>query len=306
MLQPCEVRVSSSESAPAARSACVPDAPTSAAGPPCRTVSAAVIVRTRSVSTSAGLTRSGTPAVSPRSTRPGSSASWMTTVPWKLRANPGETMPSRSRSRRAGLRISPLATSSVWRSTGTPARASSTEAAESAASRGSCCAPGSGSEGGSTTIVARPPRGASAASGWPASGKRSASRRATATSAIGSPGGGGRSTTASSGASTTTTRLPERSGSRVTGLGNRPVEPEEARAEAAPGPEARGEQVRDTPVGQHHPVALLGRPGEAGLRERDADPAAAGLGNRRGEAQGARVLGAGEAPVLGRALGWDE
>ena len=123
---------------------------------------------------------------------------------------------------------------------------------------------------------------------------------------MGSPGGGGRSTTASSGASTTTTRLPERSGSRVTGLGNRPVEPEEARAEAAARPEARGEQVRHAPVGQHHAVALLGGPGEPGLRERDADPTAAGLGNGCGEAQGARVLGAGEATMLGRALGGDE
>src|SRR5712691_1191167 len=54
----------------------------------------------------------------------------------------------------------------------------------------------------------------------PSRGKRRASRTAAPTSATPSPGGGGRSTTASSGATATTSRVPERSGTRITGAPN--------------------------------------------------------------------------------------
>ena len=214
--QPCEAPVSSSEYAPAARSDSGPLAPSRVAGPPWSTVSAALTVSTRSVSTRARLARRGTFPGTSRSTRPGSSASWISTVPRNRRANPGETIPRLSSSRRFGRRVSPEATSSVWRSVGTPTRSSSAEAAASATCRGSCNTPGRGSVGGSTTIVARPPRVTSASSGSPASGNRSASRIAARMSATCSPGGGGRMTTASSGASTTATRVPKSSGSRVT------------------------------------------------------------------------------------------
>jgi tetratricopeptide (TPR) repeat protein len=53
-------------------------------------------------------------------------------------------------------------------------------------------------------------------------------------------------------------------------LWNRAVEAEESRAEAAAGPEARREQVRDAPVGDHRLVAAAARPGEASVGQRDA------------------------------------
>ena len=57
--QPCDAVVSSSEYAPAARSASAPAAASSVAGPPCSTDSAALTTMTRSVSTSARFTRNG-------------------------------------------------------------------------------------------------------------------------------------------------------------------------------------------------------------------------------------------------------
>jgi tetratricopeptide (TPR) repeat protein len=53
-------------------------------------------------------------------------------------------------------------------------------------------------------------------------------------------------------------------------LWDRAVEAQEGRAEAAAGPEARREQVRDAPVGDHRLVAAAARPGEGGLGQRDA------------------------------------
>ncbi len=47
---------------------------------------------------------------------------------------------------------------------------------------------------------------------------------------------------------------------------------------------------------------MLGRPREAGIGERDADPRASGLGQRRGEADEGGALGPGEAVVLPRVL----
>jgi tetratricopeptide (TPR) repeat protein len=53
-------------------------------------------------------------------------------------------------------------------------------------------------------------------------------------------------------------------------LWNRAVEAEERGAEAAAGPEARREQVRHPPVGDHRLVAGATRPGEGGVGERGA------------------------------------
>ena len=53
-------------------------------------------------------------------------------------------------------------------------------------------------------------------------------------------------------------------------LWDRAIEAEEGRAEAAAGPEARGEQVRDAPVGDHRPVAAAAGPSEARVGQRDA------------------------------------
>ena len=53
-------------------------------------------------------------------------------------------------------------------------------------------------------------------------------------------------------------------------LWNRAVEAEERRAEAAAGPEARREEVRHPPVGDHRLVAGSARPGEGGVGQRDA------------------------------------
>jgi tetratricopeptide (TPR) repeat protein len=53
-------------------------------------------------------------------------------------------------------------------------------------------------------------------------------------------------------------------------LWDRAVEAQEGRAEAAARPEARREQVRDAPVGDHRLVAAAARPGEARLGQRDA------------------------------------
>jgi tetratricopeptide (TPR) repeat protein len=54
-------------------------------------------------------------------------------------------------------------------------------------------------------------------------------------------------------------------------LWNRAVEAEEGRAEAAAGPEARREQVRHAPVGDHRLVAGAAGPGEGRLGQRDAE-----------------------------------
>ena len=53
-------------------------------------------------------------------------------------------------------------------------------------------------------------------------------------------------------------------------LWNRAVEAEERRAEAAAGPEARREQVRHPPIGDHRLIAGAARPGEGGLGQRDS------------------------------------
>ena len=53
-------------------------------------------------------------------------------------------------------------------------------------------------------------------------------------------------------------------------LWNRAIEAEERRAEAAARPEARGEEVRHPPIGDHRLVAGAARPGEGGLGQRDA------------------------------------
>ena len=87
----------SSESAEAARTVSAPEAASSEAGPPCRTVSAAPTVTTASVSASARAIRSGTSPLEPRSTSPGSSASWTTTSPRKRSANSGVTRLSTTR-----------------------------------------------------------------------------------------------------------------------------------------------------------------------------------------------------------------
>ena len=53
-------------------------------------------------------------------------------------------------------------------------------------------------------------------------------------------------------------------------LWNRTVQPEERGAEAAAGPEARREEVRHAPVGDHRLVAGATRPGEGRVGQRDA------------------------------------
>jgi len=53
-------------------------------------------------------------------------------------------------------------------------------------------------------------------------------------------------------------------------LRDRAVEAQEGRAEAAAGPEARREQVRDAPVGDHRLVPAAAGPGEARIGQRDA------------------------------------
>jgi tetratricopeptide (TPR) repeat protein len=53
-------------------------------------------------------------------------------------------------------------------------------------------------------------------------------------------------------------------------LWNRAIEAEEGRAEAAARPEARCEEVRDAPVGDHGLVAAAAGPGEARVGQRDA------------------------------------
>ena len=88
-------------------------------------------------------------------------------------------------------------------------------------------------------------------------------------------------------------------------LGNRAVEPEEHAAEPAPGPEARREQVRLPPVRDHRRVVLLGRPREAGIGERNADPRASRLGQRDGEADEGSRSGRARPVVLARALDRD-
>ena len=134
-----EPAASSSESAAAApRIVAASHAAMSAPGPPCSTVSAAVTVSTRSVSTRSGWMR----LARPRPTSASSSASCTTTRPWNSRACEGGR--SRSRSRWARRRPSPPATRIVWRSSGTPQRSSSSIVAAIADFRASCGAPGSG------------------------------------------------------------------------------------------------------------------------------------------------------------------
>ncbi len=106
--QPCDALVSSNETAPDARSDSRPVAASRAAGPPCSTVSAAVTVTTRSVSTSAGFTRNVTLPACPSSTRSSASASCTITRPLKRRRNSGGT--SKPISRGDVRRSSPPAT----------------------------------------------------------------------------------------------------------------------------------------------------------------------------------------------------
>ena len=95
--QPCDAAVSSSEYAPAARSASAPAAASSADGPPCSTDSAALTTTTRSVSTSARFTRRCGREESSTRTSSGSSTSWTITWPWNRRASSGVTNVSSSR-----------------------------------------------------------------------------------------------------------------------------------------------------------------------------------------------------------------
>ena len=145
---------SSSDTAPIARSASRPHALSRAAGPPCSTVSAAVTVTIRSVSTSARETRSGTGPADPISTRSSASASCTITLPRKRRRNSGAT--KKPISRADGRRSSPDATRIVMRRT--PSRSSSSTVAEIASCRGSGVADGIGSVGTSITTVAVPSR----------------------------------------------------------------------------------------------------------------------------------------------------
>ena len=132
-VQPCEDEVSSSDVAPDARSTSREQARTSAEGPPLSTVSAAVTVTTRSVSTSAGEMRSGRPAIGSSSTRSSDSASCTIRRPRKRRRNSGGTR--RPISRGEGRRPRPDATRIVtWV---TPSRSSSSTVAAIASSRGS-------------------------------------------------------------------------------------------------------------------------------------------------------------------------
>ena len=132
-----EPAASSSESAAAASVSSPHRTAMSAPGPPCSTVSAAVTVSTRSVSTRSGWMR----LARPRPTSASSSASCTTTRPRNSRASEGGR--SRSRSRWANRRPSPPATRIVWRSSGTPQRSSSSIVAAIADFRASCGAPGS-------------------------------------------------------------------------------------------------------------------------------------------------------------------
>ena len=180
--QPCDAVVSSSEYAPAARSASAPHAASSAAGPPCSTDSAALTTMTRSVSTSARLTRSGGRDDSSTSDELGIldvvDDDVAVEAPRELRRDERLELALR----RCGARARG-ATRNVWYPVEMPSRSSSSTTAETACCRGSFGAPGIGSAGGSTTIVARAPRRASASSPSPSSGKRSASRTAAPTSA---------------------------------------------------------------------------------------------------------------------------
>ena len=215
--QPCEVLVSSSDSAPAARSDSRPLAPSSAAGPPCRIDSAAVTVTTRSVSISAGLTRRSTLPARPSATRSSASASWTRTFPLKRRRKSGGTRKPMSRG--AVRRKRPPATRIVICET--PSRVSSSATAAVAMCRGPLETEGIGSEGCSITIVAVPPRRTSFSSGSPASGNANASSTARPTSSSESRCRGGRSTRSSSPVSATTMRVSASSGMRVTRHGAR-------------------------------------------------------------------------------------
>ena len=182
---------SSSESAVAARGGSGPQAPSSAAGPPWRTVSAAVTVTTRSVSTSGSATRIGTSCDARRgrgATR--SRTSCTTTSPRKSRARAGGN--SASSSRRPARRSRPPAIEHGLVGRGRSRRASARRARRPAphvADRRSY--PGIGRIGGSTTTVAPAARASPAPrAAGPASGKRSASPTAAPTSVIGSSGGG--------------------------------------------------------------------------------------------------------------------
>ena len=194
------------------------DAARSAAGPPWSTVSAALTTTTRSVSTSAGLTRSGTrpPVAELDEVRIGRRRA-PRRLPENRRASSWGTRLSSSRW--PACRPSPPATRSVCRSSGTPTRSSSaTAAAKRVLPR---IADGARDrERRRLDDDRRPaPRGSRAArADGPASGNRSASRTAAPTSASGSAGGGGRSTMRRRAARRRpVSREPARSGTRTTG-----------------------------------------------------------------------------------------
>ena len=161
--QPSEPPVSSSDSAVARRWVSASAAASSVAGPPCRTVSAALTTTTRSVSTSSRATRTrGAPAGTPTSA--GSAASCtaiaVEAAAQLRRDERGDLGPAARRAR-------PPATSSVWLSVGTPSSSSASLTAAIAWRRGSCSALPSGNAGGSTTMVTRVAPAASASSGSP-------------------------------------------------------------------------------------------------------------------------------------------
>jgi len=210
--QPSEPPVSSSDSAVARRCVSASAAASSVAGPPCRTVSAALTTTTRSVSTSSRATRTrGASAGIPAS--PGSAASCTATLPWKRRRNSGVT--SAAISERLARRPSPPATSRVWLLVGTPSSSSASLTAATAGRRGSAATPPIGRAVGSATMVTRVAGVTSVSSEGPSSGNRRASRVAASTS-VARPGGGGRRMRASAGADATTRRVPQRSGTRGT------------------------------------------------------------------------------------------
>ena len=157
----------------------------------------------------------GRRSASPRSTRSGLSASCTSTRPWNRRANSGWT--SSSSSRWAALRARPVATSSVCRSKGAPARSSSVMVAAIAVRRGSASGSRDRQRGRldddrcpaapRDQRLQRLPREREAQT---RRGPRPRRRRSSRSAAAGA------STTASSSASTTASREPYASGTRLT------------------------------------------------------------------------------------------
>ena len=258
--------------------------------PPWSTVSAAVTVTTRSVSTSARLTRSGTPAASARARR-GPRLGVVHLDP--CRGSRGRAvgrderlelaLPGRRR------RARPRRGSSAARP-GSPSRSSSSTVRR---------------DRGLARILVRAgdrqrrrlddDRRAAAARDErlerrPESGKRSASRTAAPTPRSPRAARGGRSTTRVVGRVDDRRPASRRAGDvGIPSARDRALQPQERRPEAPARPEARSEQVRHPPVGHHRRVAVLVRPGDRVRVRATPTPVPRALAGRRGLCEVDRV-----------------